>query len=410
VTSNAWRSVDRSSDVIIGNRLSRAVQWRGRLALVTIGLLLPVLLLEAVLRVFGPVLPGEYQLGSWLVPDPRYGHFHARGVGVWLRTSEFVTYVRTNQSGLRGEEVPSTRAPGEGRILALGDSFVEARQVREPETATSLIERALNRGPQSSCRVLNGGVAGWGTGEEYVYLQQEGLALRPDLVIIFFYVGNDVANNLRRPSGQAPQHRGPPFRVDSQGRLQELPFEPPERPSAPLAVLRGYSRAFNLLESGVLSKLFDREDDERERPDAGKLDLFSVRETSERRQAWQVTEALLAAIRDQTRASGAELGLVAIPASYQVYSREWARIVPRARGADTWQPDVPNRRLAEVVAGLGIPYLDLLPAFRAASGLEAERLYFPINAHWTPSGNRLAADQVVQFLAAHPELLPAGCR
>jgi hypothetical protein len=346
-----------------------------------------------------------------MVPDPEYGHFNARGVDVWSRTSEFVTRVRTNRHGLRGPEIASEKPPHVARVLALGDSFIYARQVPEAETAVAQLERGLS-GPGGTCQVLNAGVSGWGTGEEYVYLRQEGLALQPDLVLVFFYVGNDLGNNVRRPSGQAPQHRGPPFRLDAEGRLVQLAWEPAD-PLPAAATLRQTSWAFSFLETGVLTKLEQDEDEDdggdRSRPEAGKLDLYAVKETSERRRAWQVTEALLAAMRDESSAAGARMALVAVPASYQVYPREWARVAPRGRNAERWEPEVPNRQLGQVAERLGVPYLDLLPAFRSAAAATDERLYFTINAHWTPLGNRLAAEQVGQFLGAHRELLPAAC-
>ena len=388
-----------------------ASRWGARLALVGAALLSPVVGLELVLRLLGPVFPGEYQLGVLMVPDPEYGHFNARGVDVWLRTSEFVTRVRTNRHGLRGPEIAAEKPPNVARILALGDSFIYARQVPEAETAVAQLERELG-GPSGACQVLNAGVSGWGTGEEYVYLRQEGLALQPDVVLVFFYVGNDLGNNVRRPSGQAPQHRGPPFRLDADGRLVQLAWEPAD-PLPTAATLRQTSWAFSFLETGVLTKLEQDEDeddgDDRSRPEAGKLDLYAVKETSERRRAWQVTEALLAAIRDESSAAGARMALVAVPASYQVYPREWARVAPRGRNAERWEPEVPNRQLGEVAERLGVPYLDLLPSFRSEAAATDERLYFTINAHWTPLGNRLAAEQVGQFLGAHRELLPAGC-
>ncbi len=382
-----------------------------RVGLVVLGLLVPLLVLELALRLFGPILPGEYQLGTSMLPHPEYGHFHARNASVWLRTSEFVTELRTNQHGHRGPELASVKPSGIGRILALGDSFVEGRQVRESETATGVLERALG-GEPGTCQVLNAGVAGWGTGEELVYLRREGLGLQPDLVLVFFYVGNDLGNNVRRTSGQAPRHRGPPFRIDREGRLVQLEFEPVQGPPAYLLGLRQHSRAYSFLETGVFAKLTEEADDDGDdyRPEAGKLDLYAVRESSERRQAWRVTEALIAAIRDDARAARAEMALVAIPAAYQVYPKEWSKVAPRGRNAERWEPDVPNRQLAEIAARLGVPYLDLLPIFRAESEGSGAPLYFQKNAHWTPLGNRVAAEHVATFLAGLPELLPAGCR
>lgn len=394
--------------------MAARAQWRVRLALVACGLLLPLLLLEIVLQLAGPILPGEYQLGTLMVPHPQLGHFHARDVRVWVRTSEFVAHVRTNRFGLRGPAIAAARPPNVGRVLLLGDSFVEAKQVPESESLAGLLQERLG-GTGGRCEVMNAGVAAWGTGEEYVYLREEGTTLQPNLVVVFFYIGNDLGNNVRKVSGHAPQHRGPPFRLDAEGRLMQLDWQRVDEPPAGLAFARRYSRALNLLETGFLSRLDDDDEVDRTdptqltRPDAGKLDLYAVKETSERRQAWQITEALLTAIRDESAAAGAQVAIVAIPATYQVYDREWRRVAPRGRSADRWEQDVPNRRLAEILQRLGIAYLDLLPAFQAAARADRERLYFPIDAHWTAQGNRLAADEVERFLTSGPGLLPQGC-
>jgi SGNH hydrolase-like domain, acetyltransferase AlgX len=85
-------------------------------------------------------------------------------------------------------------------------------------------------------------------------------------------------------------------------------------------------------------------------------------------------------------------------------------LAARGRNAEPWDPDVPNRQLAQVAERLGVPYLDLLPVFRSA-GVDAEAPFFwKKNAHWTPRGHRLAAEHVAALLSAHPRTLPAGCR
>ena len=45
--------------------------------------------------------------------------------------------------------------------------------------------------------MINLGVGGFGTLQELLVLEQEGLRFDPDLVILAFYFGNDVANNSK---------------------------------------------------------------------------------------------------------------------------------------------------------------------------------------------------------------------
>src|SRR5678815_4767471 len=104
-----------------------------RTLLVVAGIALPLLMLEAVLRVFGPVLPGNYETAAWAEGDPVVGHFHIPGASAWVREPEFTTYLRFNRHGLRGPEIADPKPVGLRRVLLLGDSFLEAKQVAEQD-------------------------------------------------------------------------------------------------------------------------------------------------------------------------------------------------------------------------------------------------------------------------------------
>src|SRR5688572_17996769 len=97
-----------------------------RAVLMVFGLVLPPLLVEVVLRVFGPVIPGNYETGVWAEGHPVVGHFHIPGATAWVREPELTTYLRFNQHGMRGPEIAEQKATGTRRVLLLGDSFLEA--------------------------------------------------------------------------------------------------------------------------------------------------------------------------------------------------------------------------------------------------------------------------------------------
>ncbi len=67
---------------------------------------------------------------------------------------------------------------------------------------------------------------------------------------------------------------------------------------------------------------------------------------------------------------------------------------PAMQGA-AWDLEQPNVRLGELLTELGIPYLDLLPVFRAADGAS---LFFPIDRHWNEQGHELAGKAIVDWL------------
>ena len=111
-------------------RPSRRATWALRLGLVGTALLLPVLALELLFRLAGPVLPGNYDTGIRLVRHPVYGHYHPPDHQLWIQRDEFTTHIETNAAGQRGKPVPIEKPAGTFRILVLGDSFVEAEQVQ----------------------------------------------------------------------------------------------------------------------------------------------------------------------------------------------------------------------------------------------------------------------------------------
>ena len=62
-------------------------------------------------------------------------------------------------------------------------------------------------------------------------------------------------------------------------------------------------------------------------------------------------------------------------------------------------PDLPNRILLAYCREHGVPCFDLTPAFDRASQESAEALYKARELHWTPRGNRVAAEAQARHLA-----------
>ena len=121
-------------------RAGWARRWGARLGAILIGLLLPLAFVEVVLRVFGPILPGNYDTGAYLVRDAHLGHFHAPNFSGWIKAREFTTHVKINGRGLRDSRPSYEKAPGTYRILLLGDSYVEAVQVQQAEGVAERLE------------------------------------------------------------------------------------------------------------------------------------------------------------------------------------------------------------------------------------------------------------------------------
>jgi hypothetical protein len=88
----------------------------------------------------------------------------------------------SNARGLRGRrEFADPKPPGAFRIVVLGDSFTFGEGVGDDETWSHRLQELL---PQTE--VLNLGVHGYGHDQMLLYLQEEGLRYRPDLVLLGF--------------------------------------------------------------------------------------------------------------------------------------------------------------------------------------------------------------------------------
>ncbi|MBU0513296.1 MAG: SGNH/GDSL hydrolase family protein [Proteobacteria bacterium] len=171
----------------------------GRLALVLISLILALVAAEVIVRL---VLPAPPLLGRF---DPLLGLSLSPGTEGWWRR-EHTAHVKINSLGHRDVERGWKRdakgnwikPPGTRRILLLGDSFVEALQVDLTKTLGQILERSLRA--QGDWRmfnweVVNAGLSGMGTTHEYLLLKHRGFHFRPDIVILFVCLRNDLLDS-----------------------------------------------------------------------------------------------------------------------------------------------------------------------------------------------------------------------
>src|SRR6185503_1606942 len=114
--------------------------------------------------------------------------------------------------------------------VMLGDSFLEGVQVNQQDGLAERLEALLNLDSPppgyTAIDVINAGVAAYGTGQETLFYENEVYKYQPDLVVLMFYVGNDVKNNdylLEIPGGKRELALKPYFDIDRDGELRLLP-------------------------------------------------------------------------------------------------------------------------------------------------------------------------------------------
>ena len=150
--------------------------------------------------------------------------------GTWYAYKDGTrTHVRINAFGF--PDVDRTVEKNRPRIALIGDSTTEFWEVQENERAQTVIEKLLGGGVE----VLNFGLRGAGTDQEFLRYVNEVVHFRPDIVVLFFCV-NDIGNNITTQSK-------PYFVLDSDAprgiRLEGLPVRglPPSNSSGWRGVL-----------------------------------------------------------------------------------------------------------------------------------------------------------------------------
>ncbi len=118
----------------------------------------------------------DAELGWLPIPD-------SAGTFVGSRTIS----VRHNSLGLRDVEHERSKRP---TILFVGDSFVWGYDVEASERFTELLRADL-----PGVEIVNAGVNGYGTDQEYLLLDRVWSALQPDVVVLMFTAFNDRNDN-----------------------------------------------------------------------------------------------------------------------------------------------------------------------------------------------------------------------
>jgi lysophospholipase L1-like esterase len=164
---------------------------------------------ELVVRaVFGPRFLGIYQRDDRVLYRLIPG---AERVSVVLPINGgAVIHYRVNSLGFRGGELlPAGQAI---RVLVYGDSFIQADFARTEDTFTEQLQRRLAaRAGHRSLEVVNAGVAGYGPDQELRRMEEELPLLKPRLVVVALYAGNDFGDLLRDKL----------YRLTAQGGLED---------------------------------------------------------------------------------------------------------------------------------------------------------------------------------------------
>jgi len=330
-------------------------------------------------RSVGMFLPSEI-LPYRLRPNARGRH----------TTDEFNVEVHINAQGHRGPDFDLDKRDAY-RILVVGDSFTFGWGVGNHETFSARLQERLGASPsERRIEVVN---AGWAScyypDTYYLYLKRIGLDIDPDLVIVGFFIGNDVDHDkVRENVWTATDENGLPTKIES-------PHVEIENGYRVLKVRPRRYRYPVLRNSHLFQAIADLNRSMRTKRGMY-FNHWIYRDHYEDRtiEAVDNVQRLFLAMADLTADKDAELLVVMIPAREQLHPEEYPFAdYPFMQDLDL---EKPQRVFAEFFSSSGIRYLDLLPAMKTE---RRERdLYFPIDGHWNRHGHEVAADRIAEAL------------
>lgn len=386
-------------------------------AVIGVALVVGLLLAEGALRLAGISYPDFFR------DDPVLGRSLNPGAYGWY-TQEGGSWVQINSDGLRDGEHALDKPADVLRIAVLGDSYAAAMEVPAEAAFWSEMERRLQSCPALDGRrveVLNFGLGGSGTAQQYLLLQSRVWKYRPDLVLLAFLTGNDISDNVRALKGAS---RAAYYVHDADGRLVLDPEFLAKRERLRTGPLHdAWDAAFN--HSRVLQlvmqvrrqvKLMLRDDVAAEQAPGQEAGLSSQIYLPPSdpvwRQAWRVTEDLVRAMAAEVRAHQAGFVVASLSNGVQVHpDPAFRQQHADALGAEDLL--YPDRRIEAVATGEGVPFLMLVPGLR--DWAEANRTCVhgfanadPCSGHWNEHGHRLAGERLAEFLCA--DVLPARDR
>jgi hypothetical protein len=406
-------------------------QLLANLGLATISLFLSLIIVELSLRSISP--PNSRNPAEFRIPHPTLGWVLEPDASYLYDLPEATVHVTYNSAGWRDLEHTIKKPKGSFRILVLGDSFMEAYSVELNESFHRRVED-LARSIGRDIEVINLGVASYGTLQEYLVFQDIGRQYKPDLVLLGFFVANDVMNNsleleamlgAERPQRIARPYLDPiepilwtitpgDFEGIQRHYKEERAYIDAQRQTLThrLIILRmaraGLKKLHNLIFQEGQVDIPEQTDKARQ-----ELALLGVNycvEPAEYTRAWDTTERILARLNADVEAAGGKLVVFTVPALEEVsvilYEKVATNIVYHDRLCLEGAPG--HTRLGSILAQLDIELITLLPDFRRVMREDGIQLYRISDQHWNPEGHALAAEHVVSELIKRELLILSG--
>jgi len=289
--------------------------------------------------------------------------------------------IRVNSLGFRGEEV-QPRAPGQFRILFMGDSITFGDYVDETLTIPVLLQEKLRAKGYTNVVVMNAGLPGINFAEEYAYYQEMYETADPDLVLLGMYL-NDAqetqkfyAKTLRFPFSASR------FLTWAAQKFQLVNSDiifGKERAKAVEKDWREQFRAGRALKTGGMLTTRDGFD----------FEIYNAHNDfglGWSPTAWKQLTKIAKSFVGLVHQNKSQFAAFMFPILMQVYC------TPDALST------YPQDEFKKLFDSLDVPNYDLLPALREKAPTITSKDLFYDHCHYRAEGNKIVADILVDWL------------
>lgn len=398
-----------------------------RFALGLAGVFLSLILVEAGIRLVeaqtGPLFYGgfgnpEYD-PRFVQPHPVLDVEHRRNATHRIISKEHASgyfELQTNNRGLREDQDTITpKPPDVFRVLVLGDSQTDGL-VNNNESWPHALEQMLNEQRLRSGRrfeVLNAGVITYQPIQEYLWWRVYGKQLEPDLVILGYYLGNDLAD---AGSDRLGQKTDGTWYLDESPRVQtaDSPLRALVR-SCRVCVLASYPLRGGPMEDlakklGLVNSLVNS-DEQSQYLQAHRLcegctwqslhqERIFEKNPGKYKRDLTATEEILKRLKDEVNTSGAQFVLVSIPSRLQAEGDTDGRAASVAQilGVEFNNPPIEEQvaqDIKKISVRIGIPIIETLTGLKGSFEQDRQPLYYSSDWHLNVEGNRVLARSIM---------------
>jgi hypothetical protein len=371
--------------------------------LVVFSVLLTFFSIEIYFRAFSPqimehdkMFTYDSVLGWRFIPNIKASIFY-RG--------EVSNYIKINTHGFRDTPFPS---PNDKitKIIVMGDSFVSNIGVDDKNVFTEILEKQL---PNTT--VMNFGVNGYSTVQEYLLLNKLLQDYSPDLLILVIYIRNDFVENLGFKWNGIERPKAILSNDGLDVKITPVPTYQP-KPNLPQNPIRQLLKKSHLcyFANYHLEWILNRFSN----PDRLKLrptkftppELYLCKRTPSKKTIYmyKTMDVMLSKFARTCHSRNVNLLFVIAPSIVQIDSELWSNILAKYKlKHDDFDLTLPNTQLLASAENYHVPVSDLLPKLETAR-LRDDKLYNLKEQHWTKEGNIVVASEILNYIKSRKEL------